>query len=96
MDTATAMQQVRQAFQTVYALQPFDGRAGVTGTTLTVRQWDGTADRWQYQHVADGGTLRVVRTTLEGLVETERVVTPLETNQALTDHLRSVMVEVLR
>lgn len=95
MDTATAMQQVRQAFQTVYALQPFDGRAGVTGTTLTVSQWDGTAERWQYQHAA-GGTMRVVRTSLEGLVEMSRVVTPLETNRALTDHLRSVMVEVLR
>jgi hypothetical protein len=95
VDTATAMQQVRHAFATLYELQAFDGRVGVTGTTLTVSQWDGTAERWQYQHAA-GGTLRVVRTSLEGLVETARVVTPLPTNRALTDHLRSVMVEVLR
>ena len=95
MDTATAMQKVRQAFATVYALQPFDGRAGVTGTTLTVRQWDGSADRWQYRHAA-GGVLEVVRTQLQDMREAARVVTPLETNQALTDHLRSVLVEVLR
>lgn len=95
MNSAIAMQNVRQAFATIYALQPMDGRAGVTGTTLTIRQWDGSADRWQYQHAA-GGTLRVVRTQLEGLTEVARVVTPLETDQAAQDHLRSVLVEVLR
>lgn len=95
MNTAIAMINVRQALQTVYALQPFDGRAGVTGTTLTVRQWDGSAERWQFQHVA-GGTMRVVRTTLEGLVETERVVTPLETDTAVQDYIRALLVEVLR
>lgn len=95
MNTATAMQNVRQAFATIYALQPMDGEATITGTTLTIRQWDGSADRWQYQHDI-GGALRVVRTQLEGLYTSERAVTPLETDQAVRDHLRAVLVEVLR
>lgn len=95
MNSAIAMMNVRQAFATIYALQPMDGRAGVSGTTLTISQWDGSSVRYQYQHTA-GGTMRVVRTQLEGLAEMDRVVTPLQTDQAVQDHLRSVLVEVLR
>lgn len=95
MNTAIAMLNARQAFATIYALQPMDGRAATTGSTLTISQWDGSRVRYQVQHVA-GGTLRGVRTELEGLTETDRVVTPLDTDLAAQDYIRAMLVEVLR
>jgi hypothetical protein len=95
MNTSIAMANARRAFDTIYALQPMDGRAGVTGTTLTVRQWDGSAVRYQIQHVA-GDTLRGVRTELEGLEPFSRTVTPLDTDTVANDYIRDIVVEVLR
>lgn len=95
MDTTTAFENVRQALATVVALQPEDSIATKVGTTLTVRQFNADAVRYQFQHVA-GGTMRAVRTELEGLVEVQRTVTPLEADAVVNDYLRAMLVEVLR
>lgn len=95
MDTTTAFENIRQALATVVALQPGDGRASRRGTSLTVRLLDGSAFAYHFQHVT-GGTMRAVRTELEGFQEVARTVTPLDTEIVVSDYLRAMLVEVLR
>ena len=95
MDTARAFSQVRKVLDTIVALQPQEGRATRTGTTLVWRHADGSGYMVSYQHVA-GGTLRVTAQDAgtDG-VYGKRYATPLQTDAALTDHLRALLVTVL-
>lgn len=95
MDTTTAFQNVRQALDTIMALQPMDGKATRTGTSLTIRQFDASGVQWHFQHAA-GGTMRAVRLELDSLYERSRVVTPLDTDMVVSDYLRAMLVEALK
>lgn len=96
MDTTIAFQNVRQALETVVSLQPMQGKAYRVGTSLTIRQLDGSAVRYLFQHVS-GGTMRAVRHELEGLTEVVGTTrTPLNTDTAAADYLRAMLVEVLK
>lgn len=96
MDTTTAFQNIRQTLDAIIALQPMDGKAYRVGTSLTIRQLDGSGTRYLFQHVS-GGTMRAVRQRLEGLTEVAGTTrTPLSTDVAVADYLRAMLVEVLK
>ena len=95
MDTQRAFANVRTTLATIEALQPEEGRASVTGTTLVWKHTDGSAWYVSYQH--DGAkTLRVLQRDggADGSLSTA-YTTPLTTDAAITAHLRALLVSVL-
>jgi hypothetical protein len=103
MDTVTAFANVRTTLATIVALQPEDAtaKASTVGSTLVLRHADGSGSTTSFQYVA-GGTMRAVTRSSTRLMLPSRflsspdAVTPLTTDQAVTDYLRALVVETLR
>lgn len=99
MDTTTAFQNIRTTLATIVALQPMTGTATVHGNVLVIRDSSLTASMWTFQHDGVNGGLRASYRDMDENGATTawgQAVTPLQTNEAVTDYLRALVVEVLR